>query len=64
VATASDISWSGPAGTFNLRVAAVISRWVPVRELGSVDFRPAGLIPILPELTDTLRHVALDRTTP
>jgi len=64
VATASDISWSGPAGTFNLRVAAVISRWVAVRELGSVDFRPAGLIPILPELTDTLRHVALDRTTP
>jgi hypothetical protein len=37
---------------------------VPVRELGSVDFRPAGLIPILPELTDTLRHVVLDRTTP
>jgi hypothetical protein len=64
VATASDISWSGPAGTFNLRVAAVISRWVAVRELGSVDFRPAGLIPILPELTDTLRHVVLDRTTP
>ena len=26
VATASDISWSGPGGTFNLRVAAVISR--------------------------------------
>jgi ADP-ribose pyrophosphatase YjhB (NUDIX family) len=155
VATASDISWSGPAGTFNLRVAAVITRsdqvllctvdgldywflpggrvrfgepsdaalarelaeelghdlpgaklalvvenifdkqsiqheiglyyhiawpsaldpgdlhggsesghtfrWAPIRELGSVDFRPAGLIPILPELTDTLRHVVLDR---
>ncbi len=87
---ASDISWSGPAGTFNLRVAAVIFRgdqvwltwpstlapddldggiesghrfrWVPVRELGSVDFRPAGLIPVLPELTGTLRHVVL--TTP
>ena len=150
---ASDISWSGPAGTFNLRVAAVISRgdqillctvdgldywflpggrirfgepsdaalarelaeelghelpsgslalvvenifrkrslehevglyyrltwpstlapddldggiesghrfrWMPVRELGSVDFRPAGLIPVLPELTGTLRHVVL-----
>jgi ADP-ribose pyrophosphatase YjhB (NUDIX family) len=26
VATASDISWSGPNGTFNLRVAAVIRR--------------------------------------
>ncbi len=37
-------------------------RWVPVRELGSVDFRPAGLIPVLPELTGTLRHVVL--TTP
>jgi len=34
-------------------------RWVPVRELGSIDFRPAGLIPVLPELTDTLRHVVL-----
>ena len=53
--TASDISFSGPAGTFNLRVAAVIFRG------GSVDFRPAGLIPVLPELTGTgaLRHVVL-----
>ena len=34
-------------------------RWVPVGELGSVDFRPAGLIPVLPELTGTLRHVGL-----
>jgi len=149
VSTASDISFSGPAGTFNLRVAAVIVRgdqillctvdglgywflpggrvrfgepsdvalvrelghelppgplalivenvfrkgslqheiglyyrltwpaalapddlyggiesghrfrWVPVRELGSVDFRPAGLIPVLPELTGALRHVVL-----
>jgi 8-oxo-dGTP pyrophosphatase MutT (NUDIX family) len=37
-------------------------RWLPARELGSVDFRPAGLIPVLPDLTDTLRHVVL--TTP
>ena len=34
-------------------------RWVPARELGSVDFQPAGLIPILPELAGTLRHVVL-----
>jgi ADP-ribose pyrophosphatase YjhB (NUDIX family) len=153
VATASDISWTGPAGTFNLRVAAVITRgdhvlvctvdgldywflpggrvgfgepsdealarelaeelghelpvgalalvvenifsthtlqheiglyyrltwpagldsgdldggvesghqfrWAPVRELGSIDFRPAGLVPILADLTGTLRHVVL-----
>jgi hypothetical protein len=69
VSAASDLSFSGPAGTFNLRVAAddldggIESghrfRWVPVRELGSVDFRPAGLIPFLPELTGTLRHVVL-----
>jgi len=88
VSTASDISFSGPAGKFNLRVAAVIYRgdqvllctvdrldywFLPggrvrfgepsdaalVRELGSVDFRPAGLIPVLPELTGTLRHVVL-----
>jgi len=41
-------------------------RWMSVRELGSVDFRPAGLIPVLPDvlpdLTGTLRHVVL--TTP
>jgi 8-oxo-dGTP pyrophosphatase MutT (NUDIX family) len=34
-------------------------RWVPARELGSVDFQPAGLIPILPDLAGTLRHVVL-----
>jgi 8-oxo-dGTP pyrophosphatase MutT (NUDIX family) len=34
-------------------------RWMPARELGSIDFRPAGLIPVLPELTGTLRHVVL-----
>jgi len=43
VSTASDISFSGPAGTFNLRVAAVIYR--------------SGQV--LPELTGTLRHVVL-----
>ena len=161
VATASDISWRGPAGTFNLRVAAVITRgdqvllctiegfeywflpggrvsfgepsevalarelaeelghdlpgarlalvaenifekqtlqheiglyyrvpwpstldpgdlhrgteyehifrWAPLQGLADLDFRPAGLIPLLPELTDTLRHVTLyrlDRATP
>ena len=26
MATASDVSWSGPSGTFNLRVAAIICR--------------------------------------
>jgi 8-oxo-dGTP pyrophosphatase MutT (NUDIX family) len=36
-------------------------RWVPLRELGSVDFQPAGLIRVLPELTGTLRHVVLRR---
>jgi hypothetical protein len=102
VSAAADISWSGPdpfPGTFNLRVAAVITRgdqvllctvdglgywflvawpdaldpgdlhggsepghtfrWVPIRELGDLDFRPAGLIPVLPGLTGTLRHVVL-----
>jgi len=27
---------------------------VPVRELGSAGFQPAGLIPVLPDLTDAL----------
>ena len=56
---ASDISWPGPAGTFNPRVAAVISRADQV--LVDLDFRPAGLVPILPGLGDTLQHVVLDR---
>ena len=34
-------------------------RGMPVRELGSVDFRPAGLIRVLPELAGVLRHVVL-----
>jgi hypothetical protein len=36
-------------------------RWVPFRELGDLDFRPAGLVTILPDLDDTVRHVVLDR---
>jgi ADP-ribose pyrophosphatase YjhB (NUDIX family) len=35
--------------------------WVPVHELGSVRFEPAGLVPVLQDLTDGLRHVILDR---
>lgn len=35
-------------------------RWVPFRELGDLDFRPAGLVRILPDLDDTVRHVVLD----
>jgi hypothetical protein len=63
MSTASDISWRGPAGTFNLRVAAVITRGDQIL-LCTVDglgywFRPAGLIPVLPDLTGTLRHVVL-----
>jgi ADP-ribose pyrophosphatase YjhB (NUDIX family) len=34
-------------------------RWVPIRELGDLDFRPVGLIPVLSGLTGTLRHVVL-----
>jgi len=36
-------------------------RWAPVRELGDLDFRPAGIAAILPDLGDALRHVVLDR---
>ena len=38
-------------------------RWVPARELGDLDFRPAGLIPVLPGLAGALRHVVLGRAT-
>lgn len=156
VVTAHDISWSGPGGTFNLRVAAIIARgdqvllctvdglgywflpggrarlgesgqealarelaeelrhdlpagkvalvveniyhgstlqheiglyyllawpsllapedlqggiepghrfcWMPVRELRSVRFEPAGLIPVLCDLGDAIQHVVLDST--
>ena len=53
MSTASDISWPGPAGTFNLRVAAVISRAGQVLVV-TVE-------PILPGLGDAIRHVVLDR---
>jgi ADP-ribose pyrophosphatase YjhB (NUDIX family) len=36
-------------------------RWAPVRELGDLDFRPAGIAAFLPDLGDALRHVVLDR---
>jgi hypothetical protein len=62
---AADISWSGPAGTFNLRVAAVITRGdqVLVCTVDGLDcwFLPAGLIPVLPGPGEALRHVVLHR---
>jgi ADP-ribose pyrophosphatase YjhB (NUDIX family) len=36
-------------------------RWVAVTELNSVRFEPAGLVPVLQEQGDDLRHVLLDR---
>jgi ADP-ribose pyrophosphatase YjhB (NUDIX family) len=39
-------------------------RWTPVRELGSVHFEPAGLVPILQDLGDTLRHIVIGRPEP
>jgi len=36
-------------------------RWVPIAELGTVAFQPAGLVPILQNLGETLQHVVLDR---
>ena len=46
--TAPDVSWNGPAGTFNLRVAAIISRGEEVL-LCTVDglsywFLPGGRV--------------------
>jgi ADP-ribose pyrophosphatase YjhB (NUDIX family) len=38
-----------------------VFRWTPAGELGSLWFEPAGLIPVLQDLGDTLRHVVLDR---
>ena len=58
MSTAADISWSGPSGTFNLRVGAVIARGDQVllctfEGLG-YWFLPGGRVGIL-------RHVALGR---
>ena len=36
-------------------------RWLPVGDLGSVSFQPAGLAPLLAEPGGGLRHVVLDR---
>jgi ADP-ribose pyrophosphatase YjhB (NUDIX family) len=58
------IAWPSaldPGDLYGGSESAHIFRWAPVRALGDLDFRPAGLIPVLPELTDTLRHVVLNR---
>jgi hypothetical protein len=36
-------------------------RWAAISELNSVRFEPAGLVPVLQELGDDIRHVLLDR---
>lgn len=36
-------------------------RWAAVRELSSLRFEPAGLVPVLQDLEDDVRHVLLDR---
>ena len=36
-------------------------RWTAISELNSVRFEPAGLVPVLQELGDDVRHVLLDR---
>ena len=36
-------------------------RWAAVSELSSVRFEPAGLVPVLQQLGDGVRHVVLDR---
>jgi ADP-ribose pyrophosphatase YjhB (NUDIX family) len=35
--------------------------WAPLRELGSMRFEPAALVPFLQDPQDGLRHVILDR---
>ncbi len=37
-------------------------RWAALRELGSLRFEPAGLVPVLQQPGEGLRHVVLDRT--
>ncbi len=39
-------------------------RWVPLGDLGSLRFEPAGLAPILAEPGELPRHVLLDRRAP
>jgi hypothetical protein len=36
-------------------------RWAPAGELGSLRFEPAGPLPVLHDLDDTLRHLVLGR---
>ena len=36
-------------------------RWADVDELNSLRFEPAGLVPVLQDLGDGVRHVLLDR---
>jgi ADP-ribose pyrophosphatase YjhB (NUDIX family) len=36
-------------------------RWAAISELSALRFEPAGLVPVLQELGDDIRHVLLDR---
>jgi hypothetical protein len=74
MATARDVSWEGPPGTFNLRVAAILTsggdillctiRRAPAAGLGSLRFEPAGLATVLPNLDGALRHLVRYRREP
>ena len=58
------IAWPGaldPDDLYGGSESGHTFRWVPVRGLGDLDFRPFGLAAILPGLGYALQHVVLDR---
>jgi len=58
------IAWPGaldPDDLYGGSESGHTFRWVPVRGLGDLDFRPFGLAAFLPGLGDALQHAVLDR---
>jgi ADP-ribose pyrophosphatase YjhB (NUDIX family) len=59
-----DVTWPAELATGDLDGGTEpghLFSWVPLRQLGSAAFEPAGLIPVLQEPRGTVRHVILVR---
>lgn len=61
------VAWPGTLDPDDLRRGGELGHtfsWTGIRSLASVEFQPAGLVPVLQSRPDALRHVVLDRPEP